>query len=204
MRGVVEWRDAEPELQFLRTTELTARLSFADALIFGFSPAPAILLTKDCWSSIKGHLETSRRELGGLLLGSVFVDHTGAPEPSASAILIGEAIASTDFENSSVSLRMNTQLWEQVRSRTSEAHMVVGWYHSHPNLGAFFSGTDRYTQKHFFPKSYNIGLVVDPIRKERAWFLGANSLSVDDRRIVQVTTWDGDSHVGSALAVGSE
>ncbi len=43
--------------------------------------------------------------------------------------------------------------------------MVVGWYHSHPNLGAFFSGTDRATQRAFFNRPYSVGLVVDPVRR---------------------------------------
>jgi hypothetical protein len=59
--------------------------------------------------------------------------------------------------------------------------MVVGWYHSHPNLGAFFSGTDRKTQRSFFSQRYSLGLVADPVRSEEAWFVGpdATALSPD-------------------------
>ena len=63
--------------------------------------------------------------------------------------------------------------------------MVVGWYHSHPNRGAFFSGTDRRTQRALFTQSYSIGLVIDPVRGEEAWFWGPDSIPLSARlRIV--------------------
>ncbi|MCY1311905.1 hypothetical protein D9M70_622700 [compost metagenome] len=56
---------------------------------------------------------------------------------------------------------------------------MVGWYHSHPNLGAFFSGVDRKTQKDFFNSNYNLGLVIDPIRNEEKWFISSESIEVN-------------------------
>lgn len=41
---------------------------------------------------------------------------------------------------------------------------IVGWWHSHPDLGCFLSPTDLKTQQHFFPESYQVALVIDPIR----------------------------------------
>merc|ERR1719458_2462514 len=43
--------------------------------------------------------------------------------------------------------------------------MVVGWYHSHPGFGCWFSGTDVNTQQSFEqlnPRA--VGVVVDPIQ----------------------------------------
>ena len=53
--------------------------------------------------------------------------------------------------------------------------MVTGWYHSHPNLGVFFSGVDRATQRAFFNQPYALGLVIDPIRNEEMVFYGGTS-----------------------------
>jgi len=75
-----------------------------------------------------------------------------------------------------VSLAMGTEIWDRARDLMARAgSMVVGWYHSHPNLGAFFSGTDRATQRAFFNRPYSVGLVVDPVRGEEAWFVGPAS-----------------------------
>jgi proteasome lid subunit RPN8/RPN11 len=73
---------------------------------------------------------------------------------------------------------MNTEVWDKARQMLSQSMQVVGWYHSHPNLGAFFSGTDRTTQRGFFGHPYSVGLVVDPVRNEKAWFLGPGSTSL--------------------------
>ena len=60
----------------------------------------------------------------------------------------------------------------------AEKELVVGWYHSHPNLGAFFSGTDRYNQKANFNSFFHVGVVIDPVRDEKAAFTGQDSTEV--------------------------
>ncbi|MFX1490278.1 MAG: Mov34/MPN/PAD-1 family protein [Promethearchaeota archaeon] len=47
---------------------------------------------------------------------------------------------------------------------------VVGWWHSHPGIGCFLSNTDLRTQEYFFPESYQVALVVDPITDEYKFF----------------------------------
>ncbi|GGA51374.1 hypothetical protein GCM10010981_45960 [Dyella nitratireducens] len=64
--------------------------------------------------------------------------------------------------------------------------LVVGWFHSHPNLGAFFSGTDRKTQRDFFFHPYSTGYVVDPVRDEHAFFLGAESFQIPEDKVTPV------------------
>jgi proteasome lid subunit RPN8/RPN11 len=39
---------------------------------------------------------------------------------------------------------------------------VVGWYHSHPRLTVFFSGTDHNNHRHNFSRPYEVAMVVDP------------------------------------------
>lgn len=52
------------------------------------------------------------------------------------------------------------------RTRKNENLRIIGWWHSHPNFGCFLSSTDVETQQYFFPESYQVALVVDPIRDE--------------------------------------
>merc|ERR1712036_129397 len=48
--------------------------------------------------------------------------------------------------------------------QTGRPVMVVGWYHSHPGFGCWFSGTDINTQQSFEQlNSRAVGVVVDPI-----------------------------------------
>eukprot|EP00916_Digyalum_oweni_P018215 GHVL01030586.1.p1 GENE.GHVL01030586.1~~GHVL01030586.1.p1 ORF type:complete len:308 (+),score=34.59 GHVL01030586.1:31-954(+) len=49
--------------------------------------------------------------------------------------------------------------------QTGRPETVVGWYHSHPGFGCWFSGTDINTQQSFEKlNSRAIGVVVDPIQ----------------------------------------
>lgn len=49
--------------------------------------------------------------------------------------------------------------------RTARPEMVVGWYHSHPGFGCWFSGTDINTQQSFEQlNSRAVGVVVDPVQ----------------------------------------
>ncbi len=47
---------------------------------------------------------------------------------------------------------------------------VLGWWHSHPNFGCFLSTIDIATQEFFFPESYQVALVVDPIKDSFNFF----------------------------------
>eukprot|EP01071_Lankesteria_metandrocarpae_P014410 Lankesteria_metandrocarpae@DN842_c0_g1_i1.p1 len=52
--------------------------------------------------------------------------------------------------------------------RTGRPEMVVGWYHSHPGFGCWFSGTDVNTQQSFEQlNSRAVGVVVDPVQSVR-------------------------------------
>ena len=74
--------------------------------------------------------------------------------------------------------------WEYVFSLISEekideGEVIVGWAHTHPGLGIFFSGTDIETQliyQKMHPKSF--GLVLDPT-KVKTDFSGFNIYRVD-------------------------
>jgi len=56
------------------------------------------------------------------------------------------------------------------RLKENDRLRIVGWWHSHPNFGCFLSGTDLHTQEVFFPESYQVALVVDPVRDEFQFF----------------------------------
>ena len=98
--------------------------------------------------------------------------------PTGALTILVEAVPSADYPNSSVSLEMGTEVWSRINERVSAERIVVGWYHSHPNLGAYFSGTDRRTQRAFFNNHYSLGWVIDPFRDERRCFLVETQKSI--------------------------
>ena len=64
--------------------------------------------------------------------------------------------------------------------------MVVGWYHSHPNLGAFLEHTIARTQRAFSDPPYSVGLVIDPMRGEEAWFIGPRSTPLNIESVLGI------------------
>jgi proteasome lid subunit RPN8/RPN11 len=120
--------------------------------------------------SVAGHSE----ERGGLLLGRPW-QHGAA---AVALVTVREAVPGLAYDASAVSLRLDTTVWDAARAQLAPDEQVVGWYHSHPGIGAFFSATDRDTQAAFFRAAHCLGWVIDPVRAEQAWFAGAQSRSV--------------------------
>jgi proteasome lid subunit RPN8/RPN11 len=195
----MRWNELEPDNKRLPIEKLTPRLSFIDAvrvLALEASFQPFIFFNQAARERVMKHAHSKDVELGGLLVGAVFGRR---PDNSPIAIDIREAVPSEKFESTSVSLSMSSDVWQKAACYRDQGLCVVGWYHTHPNLGAFFSGTDRSTQRGFFREPYSLGLVVDPIRGEEAWFIGPASEPLSgDRRArmdahtlaLQASNWD--------------
>jgi proteasome lid subunit RPN8/RPN11 len=182
MKWTEERPDAEPAplADFLRGLPALHALTVLGRV----HAAPCIMLEPSCRDGILGHLRSASTELGGLLLGRAYVGGD-VPAAWAPAVHVVMFVPSVSFETSRVALRMDTEIWDRARAACArEGHLVVGWYHSHPNLGVFFSSTDRYTQRAFFNRAYSVGLVVDPVRNEEAWFIGAEAAAVAPRGVI--------------------
>jgi proteasome lid subunit RPN8/RPN11 len=184
----MNWREQPADIQPLLITELLRTLSAVDAVLLASSTrqAPTVCLSTECHDGIWAHLRSHRTEVGGLLIGRAYVAGADLPDTWRPLVWIDQFLPSETFRSSSVSLAMGTEIWDRARSVTThDDRIVVGWYHSHPNLGAFFSSTDRATQRAFFNQPYSVGLVVDPIRGEEAWFIGADSASLRGESVLR-------------------
>ena len=130
------------------------------------------------------HVAGSRLERGGLLLGEPLIRAAGDARPAA--VFVRSAVPGLDDDATGYSLRINAGVWDAARAALAPGEAVVGWFHSHPGIGAFFSGTDRTTQAGFFHHPYSLGWVVDPIRGEQAWFVGPRALELPADSIVPI------------------
>lgn len=179
---MISWTDLTPDFKHLPIGELSRHLSFTAvcSLMLGSSIEPRIVLSRGVRGVILQHLSERSVEMGGLLVGTVHLRSSAKDF----VVSIDSSVQSTDYDGTSVSLRMGSDVWEAARAISRQGQSVVGWYHSHPNLGAFFSGTDRRTQKSFFHHPHCIGLVVDPIRHEEKWFIGVDSDELAPHQII--------------------
>lgn len=123
-------------------------------------------------AEVLAHLRARDVEQGGLLIGRAWLTADGA----VARVQVTRAVAAEDATGSAFALRMETSVWSAARRSLEAGELIVGWYHSHPGLTAFFSETDRQTQAAFFNHSYSLGWVIDPVIGEEALFLGPGCL----------------------------
>lgn len=144
---------------------------------------PLIAIRKQAWDDLIAHVGSERVEVGGMLLGEVFRDDGGRV-----ALDILHAIPALGARQEPTYYKLTDEAWATIcaaRDAIDPEMLILGWYHSHPNLGAFFSGTDRASQRAFYNRPWNLGLVIDPYRHDLALFLGGDSERISTSHLVQ-------------------
>lgn len=147
---------------------------------------PLIAFREPTWQSLTSHVQSASIELGGVLVGEVFQDSL----THQALIDVHHAIPAMGAYGSSTYFKMTPEAWDhisRVRDRDCPDLVTVGWYHSHPGLGVFYSETDRASQKAFFARPWNFGIVVDPATNEYGLFLGAESSRLHSNHLVFYT-----------------
>jgi proteasome lid subunit RPN8/RPN11 len=184
----LSWNELPPDFLTEPFNALFRRVSFADALAicrYEGTSQTLVLLDKNAEKEAQEHLRLCPVEAGGLLLGKTYVNAGEIASPLKFIVAIQACICAKDAQGTPTALRMEPHLWTQANNQRQSDEFVVGWFHSHPNLGAFFSGTDRRTQASFFADPHKLGWVVDPHRKEEAWFSGGDSVEIPPKMIVR-------------------
>jgi proteasome lid subunit RPN8/RPN11 len=105
------------------------------------------------------------------------------------------------LEASPVSVRYTREgLREVARGLDAQeaAYVIVGWYHSHLDLGVFMSDRDLRTQRGAFPHDHQVALVVDPMREVAGAFAnGPSGPGTEACRFATYQEWDGGTRGGS-------
>ena len=143
---------------------------------------PIVALASSALATAWAHVHDSALERGGLLIGEPLLNAAADTVPAL--VHVRAAVAGLDDEATSTSLRLHTGVWDAARAALQPGEVVVGWFHSHPGIGAFFSGTDRHTQAAFFHHPFSLGWVIDPQRREQAWFVGPASRALAPDAVV--------------------
>jgi proteasome lid subunit RPN8/RPN11 len=162
----IRWTDATPAMQLPNLPHASARQQDAPVDVW-------IAAAVD--ERVMAHLRARDVEQGGLLIGRAFAN---AETAALAHVQVLKCAPADDAHGTAFSLRMGTAVWQAAQSLVLPGEMIVGWYHSHPGLSAFFSDTDRQTQRAFFNNPYSVGWVVDPVTREEALFLGADCTPV--------------------------
>jgi proteasome lid subunit RPN8/RPN11 len=161
---LIRWREQVVDVGPKPIDALYATASLADVLLLEAATQDGLVvwIPESVRRAVLAHLRQSDNELGGLLIGEAFERTAANGERRVVAVRITEAISGEDYASSAVALRLETSVWTKARTKLVDGRLIVGWYHSHPHIGAFFSATDRRTQRAFFAHPYSVGWVIDP------------------------------------------
>jgi proteasome lid subunit RPN8/RPN11 len=182
----MKWTELEPDIKYTSLSDGFRCFDCYSILCFSynFSIGINILIANSCHENIQAHVHSENKEIGGLLLGRVFQGKNKQGCANYMLTIVTRSIPTEKYDHTRTSLRMDTEVWSRADKYFSDGEIVVGWYHSHPNLGAFFSETDQKTQQAFFNHGYSMGLVIDPVRNTQEVFIGARSIRYDQNLLV--------------------
>ncbi len=106
-------------------------------------------------------------EVGGALLGrpyqfddEIYLD-------------VRAAIPAVTADQGPVHFTFTADAWAQLhkdRMQRYPDYDIVGWFHTHPDLGVFYSSDDVIVHSAAFTLPWHVGIVIDPLRKETALF----------------------------------
>lgn len=120
-------------------------------------------------------------EVMGLMVGRFYRDDKGiygVVDRPVSSKLISDRF-NVRFDRDSIA-----ELFDSLDMADDEC--IVGWYHSHLDIGCFMSPTDIATQNGLFGGECGFALVIDPVRKEIKVF----DSTVDDPKPVDMVVTD--------------
>lgn len=128
---------------------------------------PNVIIRQSAAEQVEAHSQSNTRvELGGVLLGNVYTHNNQI------FVDVVEAIPARSVDNGPIHFTFTADVWRQLQA--DMAHFpdlkVVGWFHTHPDLGVFFSADDEVVHAAAFTQPWHVGLVVDPVRNEASFF----------------------------------
>lgn len=111
-----------------------------------------------------------RNEVCGVLVGFTGTDGHGR------WTRVVAVIEGRHAREDQMSVTFTHETWDVIHAqlaRRNDKARVVGWYHTHPDFGIFYSAPDVFVHRNFFGLDGQIGVVIDPVRGERGVFANA-------------------------------
>ena len=135
----------------------------------GKEPGQVIVITSQAaLAQIDAHSRSNlRTELGGALLGRAY------RSDGQVYVSVDAALPAVSADHGPIHFTFNADTWTQLRLDREKNYPnleIVGWFHTHPNLGVFYSGDDVVVHSAAFTLPWHVGLVVDPVRNEACFF----------------------------------
>lgn len=125
-------------------------------------PAVQIFLTQRAFVRICMHAGSDlMNEVGGWLAGKNYIDK----ETGKQFIVINTILPAEFTVKGSAFLTFTQESQVNMHATMADSYpdlMLLGWFHTHPRMGIFYSEWDRWLHENFFPEPWQVGLVIEP------------------------------------------
>ena len=132
----------------------------------------------DVYSTMHEHaIAALPNETGGFLLGRVAHDS----RDGCWLVEIEEAVPVQPESQNPVHFTFTWRDVDRVRTyREGHSKALIGWYHTHPQLGIFLSETDiERTHRVLFSEPFQLALVFDPVARRAGYFFWEAAQTID-------------------------
>lgn len=139
-----------------------------------------VVISQVALRQVEGHSTADlNRELGGVLMGQVI------QEEETLLVKVEAALPVKTEDHGPIHFTFTADAWAQLHQDRA-AHFpeldIVGWFHTHPNLGVFYSADDVVVHSAAFVMPWQIGLVFDPVLGEGC-LVGWHDNSAEDGKL---------------------
>jgi proteasome lid subunit RPN8/RPN11 len=136
-----------------------------------------VIVSGQARQALIAHCEESNihgREVGGILIGYRYERVSEASGEILYFTTLTDLIPVQSRNSSEAHVQFDEESWEWVERQMTERFSPegkcrLGWYHTHPSQGIFFSGQDRDAHT-IFQQPWQFALVVDPQVMEAGFF----------------------------------
>ena len=153
---------------------------------------PAVVVWDRVFADVQAHARTDlANEVAGFLLGSTF----DSPDGDRPVVVVEAALRARHVETGSAHVEFSHDTWAAFHEEREALHdgmRILGWYHTHPDIGLFLSSYDTFIHENFFKDADRIALVLDPVHDNAAFFTRVDG-TLDPYRLFGFTELSGDA-----------
>ena len=138
-----------------------------------------VFMPWSCMQAMEAHAGGDiLNEQAGIIYGHAYAGASGQ------LYIVVTSVLPADTTNSPIHFRFHERSWEKLWIGSKDGSNLLGWYHSHPGVGVFLSGTDLRTQQLYFSAPWQIAVVLDPVSRGTAAFHGAKGERVPQENLI--------------------
>ncbi len=145
-------------------------------------PPLSIFLTQNAFVRMCAHAGSDLdNEVGGWMAGKYCRDsQDGTP-----FLVIDTILPAVYTEQGAAHLTFTGDTQIALHSHLEEhfpEKVFLGWYHTHPRMGVFFSEWDAWLHQNFFPEPWQVALVIEPHQSIGGFFIRQQDGTLNQRK----------------------